>query len=615
MKKIKILFSVLFFFIFSHFFSQGKYIYKVDLRQVKEDKLKVTLKVPGLNSSNSDFLFPSIVPGTYAIYDFGRFISDFKAFNKDGSEAKFVKKDINTYSFSDIQSLGEIQYWVEDSWDTKNMENFVFEPAGTNIEENKNFVLNTHGFFGYFKGTERFQFELEINKPSGFYASTGIDNVIMSDLKDVFQIENYYDLVDAPIMYCMPDTSIVRVGNTSVLISLYSPNKSVSSKFISSTIKEILFAQQDYLGGKLPVSKYAFIIYLTDKPTGSGASGALEHSYSSFYLLPEMDTMYLAQTMRDVAAHEFFHIVTPLNIHSEEIGSFKFNEPKMSQHLWLYEGLTEYNAHHMQVKHKLIDVPYFLQVMKSKIEESRTMYNDTLPFTLLSKKVLNEYKDQYVNVYAKGALIGMCLDVILRDWSKGKYGTQELMRDLSLKYGKNNSFKDEELFYDIEKLTCPEVKDFLEKYVNGSNPLPFEQIFDKVGYRFLKEREVRKISFGDITFDYNPKSKRIILYVLLELSEFGKKMGFKNEDELVSFQGQTVTLENFESIFMGFIENVKEGETVTIQVARKRRFGRNKIITLKSDALFEIFKDQNVILEMEKINETQELTRNSWLGL
>ena len=53
----------------------------------------------------------------------------------------------------------------------------------------------------------------------------------------------------------------------------------------------------------------------------------------------------------DNAAHEFFHIVTPLSIHSEEIQYFDFNQPKMSEHLWLYEGSTEYHAHMVQEKY------------------------------------------------------------------------------------------------------------------------------------------------------------------------------------------------------------------------------------------------------------------------
>jgi predicted metalloprotease with PDZ domain len=94
------------------------------------------------------------------------------------------------------------------------------------------------------------------------------------------------------------------------------------------------------LGGELPIDKYAFLFYFTDKPSLSGASGALEHSYSSFYFLPEADTSAIAQEVRDVAAHEFFHIVTPLSIHSKEIGEFDFNNPKMSKHLMVIRRLN-----------------------------------------------------------------------------------------------------------------------------------------------------------------------------------------------------------------------------------------------------------------------------------
>ena len=40
----------------------------------------------------------------------------------------------------------------------------------------------------------------------------------------------------------------------------------------------------------------------------------------------------------DIAAHEFFHVVTPLHIHSEIIENFDFETPVPSEHVWLYEG-------------------------------------------------------------------------------------------------------------------------------------------------------------------------------------------------------------------------------------------------------------------------------------
>ena len=74
---------------------------------------------------------------------------------------------------------------------------------------------------------------------------------------------------------------------------------------------------------------------------------------SSMYYTPEMDTASLKTTMDNFTTHEFFHVITPLSIHSEEIGNFDFNNPKMSEHLWLYEGVTEYSAGIMQVKEGL----------------------------------------------------------------------------------------------------------------------------------------------------------------------------------------------------------------------------------------------------------------------
>ena len=608
------LFFFLFLLLFLKIGAQQTYFYSLNLTTIREDRIKVKLKVPELSETKIDFLFPAIVPGTYAVYDFGRFIQNFSATNKDGTPSSFTKKDNNTYSFSDAKNVNEIEYEVNDTWDTEIKDNFIFEPGGTNIEEGLNVVLNNHGFFGYFKGTERYKYQLEISKPKNFYPSTGLDDIKIGENTDLITANNYFDLVDGPIMYCLPDTTTLTIGSTKVLVSLFSKNKVISSAFIASTLKEILVAQKNYLGGELPVKKYAFIIYLTDKPTGSGASGALEHSYSSFYLLPEMDSLYLAQTMRDVAAHEFFHIVTPLSIHSEQIGNFDFNKPEMSKHLWLYEGLTEYNAHHMQVKYKLIDVPYFLQVMKTKMDEAQQYYNDTLPFTEMSKNVLEKYKDQYPNVYAKGALIGMCLDILLRYESKGKYGTQNLLQDLSKKFGKQKSFSDDLLFDEIEKFTSKEIRNFLNEYVAGNKPLPFEKIFSKVAYTYYKSMVSKQITLGEFAMDFSAVTNRFVLYELKQTNEFSNNMGFKTDDELVSLQGRKVNLENYEKIFQEFNSTTKEGDWVFIEVARKNRKGKEKIVKLKSKAVFVDVEQSNVIIDNNGASKETINIRNAWLG-
>src|SRR6185436_7720672 len=132
----------------------------------------------------------------------------------------------------------------------------------------------------------------------------------------------------------------------------------------------------------------------------------------------------------------------------------------------------------------------FLNTMMQKYQTSVETFNDTMSFTYMSKHVLEDkIHTQYSNVYEKGALIGMCLDILLRDLSNGKYGTQTLMKDLATKYGKNRSFNDADLFNDIEKFTYPEVGTFLRKHVGGTTPLPIEAILAKAGISFVKESE------------------------------------------------------------------------------------------------------------------------------
>jgi hypothetical protein len=99
------------------FKAQQAYNYTVDLNVVKDDRVKVTLQAPTLSENEIDFLFPAMVPGTYEIYDFGRFISGLTAVGKNGTEIKVQKVNANTYRISPATALQSISYYVDDTFD------------------------------------------------------------------------------------------------------------------------------------------------------------------------------------------------------------------------------------------------------------------------------------------------------------------------------------------------------------------------------------------------------------------------------------------------------------------------------------------------------------------
>ena len=561
--------------------AQNAYRFSIDLVNVNDDKVKVELITPAVKSNTITYHVPKIVPGTYSADDYGRFIEQFKAFDKSGKELSVTQSDVNSWAIGDAARLYKISYLVNDSYDDLEAKPAIFEPAGSNIQKDSNYVINNHCFLGYFDDMKNVQYEVTVQHPSNIYGSTALTDMDNSSTSDKFITESYNRIVDNPFMYDQPDTTTIRVGNTNVLISVYSPNKKVTSQFLAEKLDSLLQAQGKYLGGKLPVDKYAFIIYLNDKEGPSGGEGALEHSYCSVYYYPERSAEQLRAEFVDHAAHEFFHIITPLTIHSEEIQFFDFNQPKMSQHLWLYEGSTEYHAQMVQVKYGLITPEQSLNRISGKITQSRNNYNDTVPFTKMSSQVLGQYKRQFGNVYQKGALITMCLDIKLLQLSNGKYGFLNLIHDLSNKYGKQKGFKDDELFEEIGKLTYPEIKQFLDTYVGGNQPLPLKEVLGIVGVTYKDEVETKDSTFSMGKISLGVDNGKIIVTDTTGMNSLGKAMGYHTGDEIVSINGEELSLPKAGSMLRNFGASSKPGDSLVVNVIRKDANGNSTPVTLR----------------------------------
>ncbi len=592
---------------------QSSYQYKVNLNEVTNDELKVQLIVPKITQPEIIFYLPKIVPGTYVNSDFGKFIHAVKAFDKAGKNLSVTPlPDSNSWKIKNADKLYKLEYSVEDTWDTK-IKHSVYEMGGTNFEAGKNFVINTFGLFGYFEGMKKMPFDIEFTKPANLFASTPLLPVNASATIDIFRCENADHLYDSPIMYCVPDTTTIKVGNSDILVSVYSPKKMVTSKYIAENLKSLLDAAKNYLGGKLPVNRYAFLYYFNSEQPSVQGQGALEHSYSSFYALPEGPEKNFISLLVDISSHEFFHIITPLNICSKEVREFNFNETILSRHLWLYEGSTEYDAHHTQVTQGLITPEVYFQRLSQKIQTSRRLYNDTLPFTALSLESADKYADQFNNVYQKGALISACLDIYLLKLSGGKYGLHNLKHDLSVRYGATNFFKDEELFDEITKLTFPEIRGFFKTYVEGNTPLPYDQFFAMAGVKYNPKVQTSVFSMGGFTANQNGKGVLVVTNAS-RLNEFGKKMGYKLNDEIVSFNGDEVSPANFADLITKYNSTVKEGDNVTAQVRRKKANGEAELVNLTAPAM-KVTKIEEHKLEFENTPSPEQLMiRNAWLN-
>lgn len=578
----------------------------INLNDVKEDKVLVTVVSPKNYTDEVTYSIPKTVPGTYSIDDYGKYIDDLKAYDAKGNVLPVSKTDDNTWNIKNAKSLVKITYLVNDTFDVEKTHE-IFSPAGTNIDANKNFMLNMHGFVGYFQDKKDLPYNVTITHPAALWGATSMTDLDISATNDKFITPHYAELVENPIMYAKPDYTTFTVDGMEILIGVYSPTGKVTAESITSEMKTMMTAQKNFLGKINTTKKYSVLVYLSSMTENDAKGfGALEHPTATTVVFPEMmPKEELVKAMKDVVSHEFFHIVTPLSIHSKEIQYFDYNAPKMSQHLWMYEGVTEYFANLFQINQGLIDEKEFYTRLAEKITRANTM-NDTMPFTTMSANVLTQpYKDQYLNVYEKGALIGMCLDIIIREKSNGERGILDLMQKLSSEYGPTKPFNDEELFAKITALTYPEVGHFLTTYVSGPTPIPYETYLAKVGVIKSTEKTPGNVFLkGRVPYiTVNPENKEIIVIPNMELIDFYKSLDLRGGDIILAINEKPYALDTIYEM-ISESQNWKENDAISVKI---KRDGKEQ--TLKGKVKFPYEEKDS----LKAIDSSANKVKEAWL--
>jgi predicted metalloprotease with PDZ domain len=466
----------------------------IDLTSIVDDKAPVTINPGRFTDNEVIYRLPRVVQGSYEVSDFGNYIDDFVALDYSGKVLPSKKIDTNSWVITNANQLDKITYWVNDTYDIERLGDLpsIFSPEGTNIAPD-NYVLNLHGYIGYFDSLKNSSYTLDVIAPANFKRTSALETIgtiFTEDNKVVtsYVAPRYFDITDNPMMYGNLDVEEFMVDDIKVVLSVYSPNKVHTAKEIKETVYTMMEAQKVYLGDLHTTNRYDIILFLSDgKEDSPRGFGALEHQKSTVVVLREWSSKeYLAKSIIDVVAHEFFHIVTPLGIHSEDVHYFDYNYPTFSKHLWMYEGVTEYFAQHFQVHEGIVSEDEFYKTMSTKINISKR-FDDTISFTEMSERIIDEsYAGNFYNVYCKGALIGMSLDILIQYESDGKRSLVSLMKQLSDKYGKDKPFEDDSIIEEITEMTYPSVGLFLKNNVEGNSPIPYEGIFEKVGLKLSK---------------------------------------------------------------------------------------------------------------------------------
>jgi predicted metalloprotease with PDZ domain len=453
---------------------------------IASDRFRVRIHVTGekLGPENAVLQFAATAPGTYQVMDVGRFVENLQAKDTDWKDMPVERISTNQWRISDPARLREVSYEIAETWDTAVTENRIYPMAGTSIEAD-HVLFNAHAVLGYFQGLQDEPTRLDFGLLPGWTVGTALER----DAEGFFAAEDYDFLVDSPIL-AGPTLTMERteVGGADVEIYVYAKSGAIRADMLLESMRSMLDAETAFLGG-LPVDRYVFLYHFEGDPVQGASYGAWEHSYSSEYVFPEVPwSEGYGARIKDVAAHEFLHIVTPLNIHSEIIERFNFETPVPSRHLWLYEGATEWGSHMSQLRAGIKSPEAYLEEMARKVAVDRQFFD---PATSLEQLALTSYTTegsrQYGNIYMRGALVAGLLDIRLLELSHGEHDLQDLLLALMERYGKEDPFDDAELYSVLAEMTDPAIGEFLDRYVRNAEPLPIAEYYAKLGIDFVDE--------------------------------------------------------------------------------------------------------------------------------
>lgn len=573
---------------------QPELTYEVNLNDRADDLFKVVLNVKGLKADNNIFQFAATAPGTYQTMDIGRFVRSFKAYDKNGREIPTRQLNTNQWELSAPKKVRKIAYQIAETWDTPVKTNKIYNMCGTSLEQD-HALINGQAVFGFLKGLQGAPMKLKLDHPANWTVGTALK----TDNQGYYQISSYDYVVDSPIM---AGSTLTRADTTydGTRIELYTYSKTgkIRSSDLLSNMTTMLNAVHKFVV-KFPVDRYTFLFHFEDQDWG-----AWEHSYSSGYVMKEQDfTPQFAHSITDIASHEFFHIITPLNIHSEIIERFNFVTPTPSQHLWLYEGTTEWASDIMQLRSGMITLEEYLTDMQKKLYFNDQLGQDYSLQELSLTSYTPEGQKRYGNIYHRGAATAALLDIRLLELSGGKRGLREVINELSREFGPSKAFPENEFFSIFVSKTYPEITDFFNRYVRGKEPLPLADYFAKLGIRYTPSRATGK-KVKDL--GYSIVAPNAVLTVA-QVNDVQRKAGLADGDEIFSANGTEITLANVNAE-LGRIFQGPAGTAYTLVVNRK---GKKETVKLQ---ILEKEEEKRHIFEPDPNATPEQLAlRKSWM--
>jgi predicted metalloprotease with PDZ domain len=241
------------------------------------------------------------------------------------------------------------------------------------------------------------------------------------------------------------------------------------------------------------MQRYLFLITALDE-----GYGGLEHRASTVLLcsrddLPGPGQAEVTEGYRaflGLCSHEYFHTWNVKRIKPAAFTPYDLTRENYTRLLWAFEGITSYYDDLALVRAGLItQQDYFELLGRSITSLLRTPGRNRQAVADSSFDAWIKYYRQdenspnaQVSYYLKGSLIALCLDLLIRNRTRGRKSLDHVMQALWARHGRNGAGVEEGGVERLaEEVSGVRLRAFFDRALRSTDELPLKQLLATVG--------------------------------------------------------------------------------------------------------------------------------------
>ena len=201
------------------------------------------------------------------------------------------------------------------------------------------------------------------------------------------------------------------------------------------------------------------------------------------------------EVLESVTAHEFFHLWNVKRIRPRTLEPVDYTRENYTRALWFSEGCTSTAADIIELRAGLLDERHFERQLASGIAElerrpahlTQSAEESSLD-AWLEGDAYYRRPERSISYYNKGELLGVALDLAVRDASHGRASLREVFQWMNRNYAKKDRFfpDSDGVREAAEAVTHADLGWFFAKYVAGTDEIPWDDFFRSVGLRLIE---------------------------------------------------------------------------------------------------------------------------------